>query len=168
MTKEKRSCDFTIFGVMGDLAQRKLLPSLYQLEKAGMLNYDTRIIGVARHDLSQNDFIAKMRDKLECFVEEPLDAEAVEQLLARMHYVLINLDIPEQYKRLRKLTNQKQRVMVNYFSVAPFLFGDICTGLDQAGLITSETRVVLEKPIGRNLVSSREINDLVAKFWVHF
>ena len=90
MTKEKRSCDFTIFGVMGDLAQRKLLPSLYQLEKAGMLNYDTRIIGVARHDLSQNDFIVKMREKLERFVEEPLDPEATDQLLSRMHYALIN------------------------------------------------------------------------------
>ncbi|MCI5145769.1 MAG: glucose-6-phosphate dehydrogenase, partial [Candidatus Electrothrix sp. AR3] len=165
MTKEKRSCDFTIFGVLGDLAQRKLLPSLYQLEKAGMLNYDTRIIAVARHDLSQEKFLAEMRSKLKIFVEDPLEPEATEQLLARMHYVLINLDVPEEYKRLQEVTNQKQRVMVNYFSVAPFLFGAICTGLAQAGLVTPETRVVLEKPIGRNLASSKKINDLVANFF---
>ena len=163
--REKRSCDFIIFGMMGDLAQRKLLPSLYQLEKSGMLNYDTRIIGVARHELDQDAFQAEMRKKLEKFVEEPLDREAEEQLLARMHYVLINLDRPEEYNRLCQMINQQCRVMVNYFSVAPSLFGDICTGLDHAGLITSETRVVLEKPIGRNLVSSRQINDLVARFF---
>ena len=114
---EKRSCDFIIFGVMGDLAQRKLLPALYQLEKAGMLNYDTRIVGVARHDLDQQAFLAEMRKKLEKFVEEPLDREAEEQLLSRMHYVLINLDQPEQYTRLCEVTNQQCRVMVNYFSV---------------------------------------------------
>ena len=106
-----------------------------------------------------------MRKKLETFVREPLDQEAAEQLLARMYYVLINLDVPEEYQRLQKVTNQKQRVMVNYFSVAPFLFGAICTGLAGAGLITPETRMVLEKPIGHNLASSREINDLVAKFF---
>ncbi|MCI5221197.1 MAG: glucose-6-phosphate dehydrogenase [Candidatus Electrothrix sp. AR4] len=165
MTKEKRSCDFTIFGIMGDLAQRKLLPSLYQLEKAGMLNYDTRIIGVARHNISQDTFIGDMRKKMESFVEEPLEPETLEQLLARMHYVLINLEVPDEFKRLRAVTNQKQRVMVNYFSVAPFLFGDICTGLAHAGLITAETRVVLEKPIGRNLASSKNINELVAQFF---
>lgn len=165
MGMEKRSCDFIIFGIMGDLAQRKLLPSLYQLEKAGTLNYDSRIIAVARHDLDQEAFQVEMRQKLEKFVDEPLDQEAVEQLLARMHYVLINLDEPEQYKQLCQVTNQQCRVMVSYFSVAPSLFGDICTGLDRAGLITPETRVVLEKPIGRNLLSSRQINDLVAKFF---
>ncbi len=165
MGMEKRSCDFIIFGIMGDLAQRKLLPSLYQLEKSGMLNYDTRIIGVARHELDQGAFQEEMRKKLEKFVEEPLDGKAEEQLLARMHYVLINLDRPEQYNRLCRVTNQQCRVMVNYFSVAPSLFGDICTGLDHSGLITPETRVVLEKPIGRNLATSRQINDLVAKFF---
>ncbi|MCI5125180.1 MAG: glucose-6-phosphate dehydrogenase, partial [Candidatus Electrothrix sp. AR5] len=115
--------------------------------------------------LDQDAFQAEMREKLEKFVEEPLDREAAEQLLGRMHYVLINLDRPKEYNRLCQVTNQQCRVMVNYFSVAPSLFGDICTGLDHAGLITSETRVVLEKPIGRNLASSRRINDLVARFF---
>ena len=141
---ERRSCDFIIFGIMGDLAQRKLLPSLYQLEKSGQLNYDTRIIGVARHELDQEAFQAEMRKKLEKFVEEPLEQKAAEQLLARMHYVLIHLDRPEQYNRLCQVTNQHCRVMVNYFSVAPSLFGDICTGLDHAGLIFS--------PLGRSMI----------------
>ena len=159
---EKQACDFTIFGVLGDLSQRNLLPSLYQLEKAGLLHPETRIIGVARHDLSQEAFLEEVRSKLQTFVKEPLAATTVDRLLARMRYVLINLDTPEEYIRLLEVVAPQERVFVSYFSVAPSLFGPICTGLAQAGLVTEHSRVVLEKPIGRNLATSREINDLVA------
>ncbi len=163
MIKDNKACDFAIFGVLGDLSRRKLIPSLYQLDKAGLLDKDTRIIGVARHELSQEDFVAKMRESLETFVKGELDKEVVVRLLGRLHYVLINLDVPEEYKNLGEAIDQEQRVLVNYFSVAPFLFDDICKGLAHAELVTPETRVVLEKPIGRDLASSQEINDTVAK-----
>ncbi len=163
MTVDKKACDFTIFGVLGDLSRRKLIPSLYQLDKVGLLNEETRIIGVARHELSQEDFVAKMRESLETFIKDELDQETVERLLSRLHYVLINLDVPDEYKRLGEVIDQEQRVLVNYFSVAPSLFDDICKGLDHAGIVTPETRVVLEKPIGRDLASSQEINDTVAR-----
>ena len=151
MSDNKKACDFTIFGVLGDLSRRKLIPSLYQLDKIGLLDADTRIIGVARHELSQEEFVAKMRESLETFVKNDLDQEVVERLLARLHYVLINLDVPDEYTRLGDVIDQEQRVLVNYFSVAPFLFDDICKGLAHAGIVTPETRVVLEKPIGRDL-----------------
>ena len=161
--EKNKACDFAIFGVLGDLSRRKLLPSLYQLDKEGLLHSETRILGIARHVLSQEEFVAKMRKALVTFVKGDLDAAVAERLLARLHYVLIHIDQPEDYKKLREVTDQDQRVLVNYFSVAPNLFEDICRGLDRAGVITPETRVVLEKPIGRNLVSSREINDVVAR-----
>ena len=163
MIKDKQACDFTIFGVLGDLSRRKLLPSIYQLEKAGLLHEESRIIGVARHEIDNDEFVAKMRDALQTFVKEPLDNEVAERLLARLHYVLINLDVPGEYGRLLEAIDREKRVHINYFSVAPFLFDDICTGLDQAGIINPETRVVLEKPIGRDLASSQEINDVVAR-----
>ncbi len=163
MRNDNQACDFTIFGVLGDLSRRKLIPSLYQLEKVGMLHDDTRIIGVARHDLEQDGFVDKVQESLSTFIKDPLDSEVVERLLARLHYVLINLDVPDEYYRLQDVVDQEQRVLVNYFSVAPFLFDDICNGLDYAGIITPTTRVVLEKPIGRDLASSREINDTVAR-----
>ena len=64
MNDDKQACDFTIFGVLGDLSRRKLIPSLYQLDRAGLLHENTRIIGVARHDLSQEDFLNKVRESL--------------------------------------------------------------------------------------------------------
>jgi len=161
--KKNIVCDFAIFGVLGDLSRRKLIPSLYQLDREGLLHPETRIIGIARHDLSHADFVGKMRAALEIFVKNGLDEEVVERLLARLSYVLINIDQPEDYKKLLAATDQGRRVLVNYFSVAPNLYEDICQGLDHAGIITPETRVVLEKPIGRDLASSQEINDVVAR-----
>ena len=163
MSRDKQACDFTIFGVLGDLSRRKLIPSLYQLDRAGLLHDETRIIGVARHELSQEEFVAKMREALDTFVKDPLEPEVVDRLLSRLHYVLINLDVPEEYVRLDEAIDQEKRVLINYFSVAPFLFDDICTGLAHAAIITPQTRVVLEKPIGRDLASSKEINDTVAR-----
>ena len=159
---KNKACDFAIFGVLGDLSRRKLLPSLYQLDREGLLHPDTRILGIARHDLSQVDFARKMEEALATSVKGGLDAEVTARLLARLHYVLIHIDQPEEYKKLLEVSDQGRRVLVNYFSVAPHLFEDICRGLDHAGIITPETRVVLEKPIGRDLASSREINDVVA------
>ncbi len=164
-TENIQASDFTIFGVLGDLSRRKLLPSLYQLDKAGLLHPDTRIIGVARHDIQQADFVSQMNDALKTFVKETLEQDVLKRLLARLHYVLINLDVPDEYVRLKDVLDQEKRVFISYFSVAPSLFDDICTGLNHAGVITPNARVVLEKPIGRDLASSREINDTVARFF---
>jgi len=163
MGRDKQACDFTIFGVLGDLSRRKLIPSLYQLDKAGLLHDDTRIIGVARHELSQDEFVDRMRDSLETFVSDPLEPDVVDRLLGRLHYVLINLDAADEYAKLDDVIDQEKRVLVTYFSVAPSLFDDICMGLAHAALVTPQTRVVLEKPIGRDLASSQEINDTVAR-----
>lgn len=163
MSGDKAACDFTIFGVLGDLSRRKLIPSLYQLDKAGLLDPDTRIIGVARHEIDRENFIAQMQQSLETFIKEELDQEVTDRLLNRLQYVLINLDVPDEYKRLAEAVDQEKRVLVNYFSVAPFLFDDICKGLAHAAIVTPETRVVLEKPIGRDLETSQEINDTVAR-----
>jgi glucose-6-phosphate 1-dehydrogenase len=160
--KHFKPCDFVIFGALGDLARRKLISSLYQLEKAGLLEPATRIVGVARHELTQDGFVAKIRESLETFVKETPDSAAAEALLARFRYVNVDMTDGAQYSRLRESVDQNERVMVNYLAVSPSLYGNICQGLNQAGLVTAETRVVLEKPIGTNLESSREINDAVA------
>ena len=161
----KKPCYFAIFGVLGDLSRRKLIPALYQLEKGGYLHPDTKILGIARHPLDRQQFRVKVEEALEEHVTEGVEPDIVGDLLSRMEYVLINLDVPDEYARLADLIDQGEKVLVNYFSVAPSLFEAICKGLDRAGVITPDTRVVLEKPIGRDLASSREINDVVATFF---
>ncbi len=156
-------CDFAIFGVLGDLSRRKLLPSLYELDRAGHLHEKSRILGIARHDISQEEFRSKMEEALNTFCSTELIPEVMERLLDRLHYVLINIDKPEDYTRLAEIADNQEHALINYFSVAPFLFDDICKGLKYAGLTEQRVRVVLEKPIGRDLISSREINDVVSQ-----
>ena len=162
-SKQFKPCDFVIFGAFGDLTRRKLIPSLYQLEKAGLLEPASRIVGVARHDVTSDGFVEKVRDSLNTFVKETLDTAAVGALLARLRYVCVDLSDAGQYARLREVVDQNERVMVNYLAVSPSLYGEICAGLHQACLVTPETRVVLEKPIGTDLEYSKAINDAVAR-----
>ena len=73
VTQTAQACDLVIFGAKGDLARRKLLPSLYQLEKAGQIHADTRIIGVGRADWDKAAYTKVVREALETFMQEKID-----------------------------------------------------------------------------------------------
>ena len=81
-----KACDLILFGTKGDLARRKLLPALYQLEMAGLLHSDSRITGVARDALTLDGYIEVVETNLQKFVKEPLDADvlAVERVSASL------------------------------------------------------------------------------------
>ncbi|WP_111976404.1 glucose-6-phosphate dehydrogenase [Algibacillus agarilyticus] len=160
-----KACDFVLFGTKGDLARRKLLPALYQLEKANLLHSDTRIVGVARYEYKLDDYVDIVEDALSTFVKEEIDQAVWGRFKARLDYCMVNMADTEDYKNLAQHVDLKNRVMVNYMSTPPSIFGAICEGLHTAELINDETRVVLEKPIGHDLVSSAVINDQVARFF---
>ncbi len=157
------ACDFVLFGVYGDLARRKLLPSLYRLDKAGLLAPATRIVGVARKDLEPGSFLASAEENLGAFLKEPLDETTWGRFAGRLHYVRVDMAQQDEYTGLREVVDQQERVTVAYFAVPPSVYGDVCRGLAAAGLATPRARVVLEKPIGTDLASSRTINDAVAE-----
>ncbi|MBP2684240.1 MAG: glucose-6-phosphate dehydrogenase, partial [Deltaproteobacteria bacterium] len=156
-----KPCDLLLFGAHGDLSRRKLIPSLYQLEKAGFIAPETAIVGVARGELTDEGFAAQARENLGTFLKEPVDAAIWERFARRLRFAKIDLSQPDQYGRLREKVDQALRETVGYCAVAPELFGPICRGLAAAGLASDRTRVVLEKPIGTDLASSRAINDAV-------
>lgn len=161
--KTFKPCDLIIYGALGDLSKRKLLISLYRLEKADLIEPDTRIVGVDRHPEETSAFVEIAHKSLKAFLNDEIDSQVWERFSARLAYIKIDLTKPEQYKQLFSVTDSKTRVMVNYFAVAPFLFKNICQGLAQSGILTDESRMVMEKPIGHDLKSSQEINDEVAK-----
>ena len=164
MTKNQsfKPCDLVIYGALGDLSKRKLLISLYRLEKHNLLEADTRIIGVDRLDESDTSFVEIAHKSLQQFLNNTIDDGIWQRFAKRLSYLKIDLTQPEQYKALLGATDSSQRVMVNYFAVAPFLFKSICQGLQSCGVLTPESRMVMEKPIGHDLKSSKEINDVVA------
>ncbi|KTD21119.1 glucose-6-phosphate dehydrogenase [Legionella londiniensis] len=160
-----KACDLIIFGTKGDLACRKLLPALYQLQKAKLLHPDSRIIGVARDEWTQGSYLDFVKEKLQTFLKEELDFEAWNKLQQKLSYVQIDLLQAKDYMRLADKTDPKTRIPISYFATPPSLFGQISQGLSEAGLTSEPARVVLEKPIGQDLVSSKEINDQVACYF---
>jgi glucose-6-phosphate 1-dehydrogenase len=148
---------------MGDLCRRKLITSLYHLERVGLIDAATRIIGVARRNETTETFTVKMRESLDRFLNWNFDEDVWQRLSARLTYVHIDMAKPDEYRKLCNVVDPQGRVMTNYFAVPPDIFGNICTGLQSAGLVNAETRVVLEKPIGHDLASAQVINDEVAK-----
>jgi glucose-6-phosphate 1-dehydrogenase len=156
-----KSCDLLLFGAQGDLCRRKLIPSLYHLDQAGLIAPETAIIGVARGELTDEGFVAQARENLETFMKEAIDAAVWERFARRLRFAKVDLSQPDQYRRLREKVDPGQHETVAYCAVAPALFGPICSGLAATGLATERARVVLEKPIGTDLSSSRAINDAV-------
>ncbi|UDG79874.1 glucose-6-phosphate dehydrogenase [Candidatus Steffania adelgidicola] len=158
-------CDLVIFGAKGDLARRKLLPSLYQLEKAGSLHPDTRIIGVGRIAWDMHTYTKVVHEALETFMNEPIEDKVWNTLSARLDFSNLDVNESKNFSRIGEKLNQQTRITVNYFAVPPTTFGAICKGLGEAGLNREPSRVVMEKPLGTNLASSKIINDQVAEYF---
>ncbi|MCQ4266951.1 glucose-6-phosphate dehydrogenase [Pseudomonas stutzeri] len=157
-------CTLALFGALGDLALRKLFPALYQLDRAGLLPEDTRILGLARDGGEPATHLALIAEHLRRHVaERELDESALQRFLARLDYLSMEFGRREDYAALADKAGQAERI-VAFFATPASVYGAICAGLAEAGL-AERTRVVLEKPIGHDLGSSREVNDAVARFF---
>lgn len=164
-TQLAQACDLVIFGTKGDLARRKLLPSLYQLEKAGQISAGTMIIGVGRADWDTSAYVDFVRASLQTFMSEGIDADVWGRLCQRLLFCNLDVNDTKHFSRLQKLLHQKQHVSIYYFAMPPSTFGAICRGLGQAKLNHAPARVVMEKPLGTSLATSREINDQVGEYF---
>jgi len=157
--------DIVIFGALGDLSRRKLLPALYQLDCAGLLHESSRIIGAARQDMEHKAFVELVNENLTQFVGQELDEEVVARFTARLVYQKLDLVNTKSYLELAKTLEDGNKVRVYYFSTPPAIYGDIGCGLNHAKLIEAQDRVVMEKPIGHCLESSKVINDQVSRYF---
>ena len=156
--------DCVVFGATGDLTLRKLLPALYGRFRHGQMTAESRVIGAARSPLSDDDFRARAAKALDQHVApEDWDAETVRRFLGQLFYISIDATRPgadwDQFSRVL----DDSRVRVFYLATSPDLYGPICQAIGAAGLVTEQSRVVLEKPIGRDLASSNCIIENVGK-----
>ncbi len=158
-----KPCDLVIYGGLGDLATRKLIISLFRLEKAGLLENDSTIIAVDRYDKTRNDFIAIAHDSLKKFLNDEIEPALWEKFQQRLNYLQMDLTQIQDYGKLKPLLSPETHVLINYLAVSPVLFKSICHGLQQAGVLNDEARIVMEKPIGHDLKSCIEINDAVSE-----
>ena len=155
--------DLVVFGGTGDLSMRKLIQALYHSDREGRLSPETRIIALSRGGLTDADFRGKVdsevRDQL------PIDDPVLwQRFLARLHHVSVDVGGADKTgwgALSRLLAGYEQRDRVYYLASPPRTFGPFCRELNAAGLVTPRSRVVLEKPFGRDLDSARRLNAAV-------
>ncbi len=152
-------CDFLIIGGDGDLAFRKLYPSLYQLEVAGCLPDCLKIVGISRSEDDQQTFRARVREKFESYQDESLDEETWKKFHARLHYARVDATSESGLLKLREqYFSDPERDLIVYLATPPTIFAPVCQSLWAVGLVRPATRIVVEKPLGEDLESFREIN----------
>jgi glucose-6-phosphate 1-dehydrogenase len=167
-------CGVVIFGASGDLTGRKLLPALYALYRRKLLAKNFFILGCGRTELTDDAFRDKAREDLRQFVK-PADqeAQAIDAFVARCHYQTGAYRDAALYlklsARLRELDAQFQAGgnALFYLSLPPSLYSDVAGQIARAGLAHEApgnprwSRVIVEKPFGRDLASALELDHMI-------
>ena len=159
------SFDLVLFGGTGDLAWRKLMPALFQAFRHGTLPEGGRIIGVARDDMSDEQYrnwIQSRFDGVELAKRPNPDEFA--RFASMLCYLRMDLSKEADYQRLAdNLRARDAASVVMYVATAPSLFTTVCEQIAAVGLNDPRTRIVLEKPLGHDLASNQAINDTLRR-----
>jgi glucose-6-phosphate 1-dehydrogenase len=166
-------CTLVIFGGAGDLSARKLLPALYNLSLDGVLPTNFAVVGFARNELDDATFRAFARDGIARFSRRPLDEAHWEEYSRSLFYVTGSFTDAQAYvelkRRLEKIESEfgipGNRVF--YLSIPPSLIATCVEQLNANGFVAEPgegaiSRVIAEKPIGRDLATARAINATLA------
>jgi glucose-6-phosphate 1-dehydrogenase len=164
-------CCLVIFGASGDLAKRKLIPSLYHLFAAGMLPDQFFILGTGREKMSSEQFRELMLHAVTAAIPEESARSAWRVFSERMYYSALDYQDKAAYMSgLRELLpkleqkHQTKGTRIFYLAVPPSIFEDIIKNLGEAGLAKEEdnnNRIVIEKPFGRDILSARHLEGVV-------
>ena len=166
------NCCIVIFGASGDLTFRKLIPALYNLHKVGRLGERFSVLGVARTELSNEQFRDKMRDALIKF--ENASGEVLEEFCNHLYYQAVNtsdaLDYAKLLPRLDELHDKYSSAgnTLYYLSTPPSLYGVIPECLAAHGLTTEEfgwKRIIVEKPFGYDIQTAKALDVQIHRFF---
>jgi glucose-6-phosphate 1-dehydrogenase len=153
--------DIVVFGATGDLSLRKLFPALLHRFLDGQIPPQSRIIGAARSALDTEAFRKMVEDSRGKFSPGVcVDEAKCAEFLKHVEYVRIDVSTPaSEWGPLRAaLSSGKNPTRIFYLATAPSLFVTIAQRLAEAELVTPDSRIVVEKPIGRDLASAQAIN----------
>jgi glucose-6-phosphate 1-dehydrogenase len=145
-----------LFGATGDLSRRMLLPSLYFLDADGFLPDGFKVLCTARAQLTRDEFVAQVREVMTAR-PEGLNPDVWKRFEARLDFTSADATTEAGARELVPMLEGVTAPMF-YFSLSPSLYGRVCVALAAAGLAHDQTRIVLEKPIGRDLETSDQIN----------
>jgi glucose-6-phosphate 1-dehydrogenase len=176
--RQVEPCALVIFGGTGDLAKRKLLPALYNLRKEGLLPREFAIVGVSRSAGSDEAFRTLHHESVARFSRtKPIDQAVWADLAQRMSVVAGSIDDAGTFVRLKAHLAQVDEQLgtrgnrIYFFSTPASQFAAILSGLKQAGMIHPPagksgpfSRVMIEKPFGRDLATAKELNAMAAEY----
>ena len=153
-----------LFGATGDLAKRMLWPSLYALDRDGLLPKKFQLIGAATSTLSDDLFIARVKEAIQVSANAKLfDDAAFATFAARIRYVAVNVQAPgglAPIKCVLQPGGPDDGGVMYYLSTGPQLFGPICLALRDAGLVDKLSRIIVEKPIGTDTANQRNADSI--------
>ena len=162
-------CTVVIFGASGDLTKRKLLPALYRLVQERLLPAEFAIVGLARTEMTTEEFRARMKEAVQEFSEaKHVDEEVWNSFAQGLHYLTADINTPADYDKLGELLAQVDRERgtqgnrLFYLSVAPKFYAEAVKQLGEHNLAKPQgqnwVRVIVEKPFGTDLESARRLN----------
>ncbi|KKQ66793.1 MAG: Glucose-6-phosphate 1-dehydrogenase [Candidatus Daviesbacteria bacterium GW2011_GWA2_38_24] len=170
------SLNFVIFGITSNLAQIKLIPALYDLAEANMLPANTNIIGISRHpkDFRElQDYFKEVLSQENRHHQHKIKPEVFEILTKNISHVAGHAEDAKLYRdledHLSKLnTNTEHANTIFYLATYPELYEKIFSNLKNFGLNKSDkgwVRVIIEKPIGNDLQSAKQLNNLLSEYF---
>jgi glucose-6-phosphate 1-dehydrogenase len=161
-------CTLVIFGATGDLAKRKLIPSLYNMAHARLLPQSFAVIGVGREGMDDEGFRARMAEALRDFIPGPLDVSLRDDLVGRMRYMSGDFGDQDLYRRLGECLGQVDQAastkgnFLFYLATPPAVFATVAHELGAVGLLAEKDgrwrRMIVEKPFGDGLESAAALN----------
>ncbi|TPH94274.1 glucose-6-phosphate dehydrogenase [Helicobacter pylori] len=151
--------DLVLFGATGDLAMRKLFVSLYEIYTHYGFKKDSRIIASGRKELSNEEFLVLLCEKTQLH-----SREKGEEFLAHISYFCVRLDNPKDFEELSKIAT-KNKPLIFYFSISPSFFATTAQHLAKNALNHANTRLILEKPLGHDLKTCKEIFKSISAFF---
>ncbi len=160
-----------IFGVTGDLSRKKLMPAVYDLANRGLLPPGFGLVGFARRDWADQDFMQIVHDAVKQYSRTEFREEVWQQLAQGIRFVPGTFDDDASFIHLKETIDELDRdrgTMGNhafYLSIPPKAFPQVTEQLSKSGLAVgpdgSWRRVVIEKPFGSDLKTARELNAVV-------
>ena len=164
-------CGLVIFGASGDLTKRKILPSVYRLQKNRLLPEKFFILGTGRTEMSTDQFREEVLSAVKKAFPEDFDASSWNELADKLDYSPVHYEGPETYtqslkEKLLQLEKRHQTGgnRIFYLAIPPTLYESVISNLGATGLSREEggyTHVVIEKPFGRDLDSAKGLNRIV-------
>ncbi len=160
-------CVMVIFGASGDLTKRKLIPALYNLSKDNLLSKEFALVGVARNEMSSEQFRDMISKEIGDFATTKVDPDLWHWFARRIYYISGDFDDPKVYEELARVlgdVDKEHGTRGNYFyylATAPSFFATVVKQLGAANLVSEERgwrRVIIEKPFGRDYESARSLN----------